>query len=103
MRKEVFELRGKTLGIIGYGNIGSQVSVMAEALGLNVIYYDVITKLPHGNAKQIRDLNELLSTIRHRYSARSVGCDNAPNDRRKYFSRHQARRDLSQLFARRCR
>jgi D-3-phosphoglycerate dehydrogenase / 2-oxoglutarate reductase len=58
--KGSFELRGKTLGIVGYGNIGSQVSVMAEALGLNVIYYDVITKLPHGNAKQIRDLHELL-------------------------------------------
>ena len=59
--KGAFELRGKTLGIIGYGNIGSQVSVMAEAMGLNVIYYDVLTKLPHGNAKQIRDLNELLA------------------------------------------
>jgi D-3-phosphoglycerate dehydrogenase len=55
-----FELRGKTLGIIGYGNIGSQVSNMAEALGMQVIYYDVATKLPHGNAKQIRDLKELL-------------------------------------------
>ncbi len=55
-----FELRGKTLGIVGYGNIGSQVSVMAEALGMNVIYYDVLTKLPHGNAKQERDLTELL-------------------------------------------
>ena len=55
-----FELRGKTLGIIGYGNIGSQVSNMAEAMGLHVIYYDVATKLPHGNAKQIRDLKELL-------------------------------------------
>ena len=59
--KGSFELRGKTLGIVGYGNIGSQVSVMAEALGLNVIYYDIITKLPHGNAKQIRDLDELLA------------------------------------------
>lgn len=58
--KGAFELRGKTLGIIGYGNIGSQVSVMAEAMGLNVIYYDVIPKLPHGNAKQIKDLYELL-------------------------------------------
>jgi D-3-phosphoglycerate dehydrogenase len=55
-----FELRGKTLGIVGYGNIGSQVSVMAEALGMNVVYYDVLTKLPHGNAKQIRNLKELL-------------------------------------------
>lgn len=58
--KGSFELRGKTLGIVGYGNIGSQVSVMAEALGLNVIYYDVATKLPHGNAKQVRDLRELV-------------------------------------------
>jgi D-3-phosphoglycerate dehydrogenase len=55
-----FELRGKTLGIIGYGNIGSQVSNMAEAMGMHVIYYDIATKLPHGNAKQIRDLKELL-------------------------------------------
>lgn len=55
-----FELRGKTLGIIGYGNIGSQVSNMAEAMGMHVIYHDVATKLPHGNAKQIRDFKELL-------------------------------------------
>src|SRR5678815_456401 len=55
-----FELRGKTLGIIGYGNIGSQVSNMAEAMGMQVIYYDVATKLPHGNAKQVRDLREIL-------------------------------------------
>lgn len=55
-----FELRGKTLGIVGYGNIGSQVSNMAEALGMHVLYFDVATKLPHGNAKQVRDLKELL-------------------------------------------
>ena len=55
-----FELRGKTLGIVGYGNIGSQVSVLAESLGMNVIYYDIATKLPHGNARQIRDLEKLL-------------------------------------------
>lgn len=55
-----FELRGKTLGIIGYGNIGSQVSIMAEAMGLHVIYFDIATKLPLGNARQIRDLKELL-------------------------------------------
>ena len=58
--KGSYELRGKTLGIIGYGNIGSQVSVMAEALGMNVIYYDVAPKLPHGNARQVRDLPALL-------------------------------------------
>jgi len=59
--KGSFELRGKTLGIIGYGNIGSQVSIMAEAMGMQVIYFDAATKLPHGNAKQIRELKELLS------------------------------------------
>ncbi len=60
--KGSFELRGKTLGIVGYGNIGSQVSAMAESLGMQVIYYDIATKLPLGNAKQIRDLKELLKT-----------------------------------------
>ncbi len=55
-----FELRGKTLGIVGYGNIGSQVSTMAEAMGMHVVYYDIATKLPLGNAKQERDLGELL-------------------------------------------
>ncbi len=59
--KGSYELRGKTLGIVGYGNIGSQVSILAEAFGLNVIYYDVLTKMPLGNARQIRDLNELLA------------------------------------------
>jgi len=58
--KGSFELRGKTLGIIGYGNIGSQVSIMAEAMGMQVIYFDIATKLPHGNAKQMRDLKEML-------------------------------------------
>jgi D-3-phosphoglycerate dehydrogenase / 2-oxoglutarate reductase len=58
--KGSFELRGKTLGIIGYGNIGSQVSTMAEAMGMQVSYYDIATKLPLGNAKQVRDLRDLL-------------------------------------------
>jgi D-3-phosphoglycerate dehydrogenase len=58
--KGSFELRGKTLGIIGYGNIGSQVSVMAEAMGMDVIYFDAESKLPHGNARQIRSLRELM-------------------------------------------
>ena len=58
--KGSYELRGKTIGIIGYGNIGSQVSVMAEALGMDVLYYDIESKLPHGNARQIRSLKDLL-------------------------------------------
>ena len=58
--KGSFELRGKTLGIVGYGNIGSQVSTMAEAMGMQVVYYDAATKLPLGNARQIRELRDLL-------------------------------------------
>jgi D-3-phosphoglycerate dehydrogenase / 2-oxoglutarate reductase len=54
------ELRGKVLGIIGYGNIGSQVSVLAEALGMKVIFYDAETKLPLGNAEDKKSLKELL-------------------------------------------
>ncbi|MGZ3840346.1 MAG: phosphoglycerate dehydrogenase [Flavisolibacter sp.] len=56
-----YELRGKTLGIIGYGNIGSQVSVLAEALGMKVIFYDIERKLPLGNAVDVKTLKELLS------------------------------------------
>jgi D-3-phosphoglycerate dehydrogenase / 2-oxoglutarate reductase len=55
-----YELRGKTLGIIGYGNIGTQVSVLAEGMGLKVLYYDVLTKLPLGNAVACQTLKELL-------------------------------------------
>jgi D-3-phosphoglycerate dehydrogenase len=54
------ELRGKTLGIIGYGNIGSQVSVLAESLGLHIIYYDIEKKLPLGNARPMPDMQTLL-------------------------------------------
>ena len=59
--KGSYELRGKTLGIIGYGNIGTQVSVLAEGLGMKVIFYDVETKLPLGNAEDAKSLKELLS------------------------------------------
>ena len=55
------EVRGKKLGIVGYGNIGKQLSVLAEALGMDVYYYDIEDKLALGNATRINDLNELLS------------------------------------------
>lgn len=56
-----YEIRGKVLGVIGYGSIGSQVSVLAESLGMKVRFYDVVTKLPLGNASQVRALDELLA------------------------------------------
>lgn len=57
-----FEIRGKKLGIIGYGNIGAQLSVLAENMGMDVYYYDVIEKLALGNATKIDSLDELLKT-----------------------------------------
>ncbi len=56
-----WEVRGKTLGIVGYGNIGTQLSVLAEGLGMKVIFHDVVTKLPLGNAVQAGSLDELLA------------------------------------------
>ena len=55
-----YEIRGKTLGIVGYGSIGTQLSVLAEALGMQVAFYDVVSKLPLGNARQVGSLHELL-------------------------------------------
>ena len=59
--KNSFEVRGKKLGIVGYGHIGSQVSVLAEAMGMQVLYYDVVPKLPMGNAQAMDTLEELLA------------------------------------------
>ena len=56
-----FEVRGKTLGIIGYGNIGSQLSNLAEAFGMKVIYYDHTDKLRHGNTEPVETLRELFA------------------------------------------
>lgn len=58
--KESYEIRGKRIGIIGYGHIGSQVSVLAESMGLKVSYYDIVPKLPMGNARRVESLNDLL-------------------------------------------
>ncbi|WP_252974404.1 phosphoglycerate dehydrogenase [Janibacter melonis] len=60
--KGAHEVRGRSLGIVGYGNIGSQLSVVAEAFGMHVSYYDVDDKLPLGNARRCDSLEELLET-----------------------------------------
>ncbi|MEH6576031.1 MAG: phosphoglycerate dehydrogenase [Amphritea sp.] len=60
--KNSYEIRGKKLGIVGYGSIGTQLSVIAESLGMDVYFYDVVTKLPLGNATQAGSLKELLNT-----------------------------------------
>jgi D-3-phosphoglycerate dehydrogenase len=56
-----YEVRAKKLGIVGYGNIGSQLSVVASALGMHVYYYDIAAKLRHGNARPVDSLDELLA------------------------------------------
>jgi len=56
-----WEIRGKTLGIVGYGHIGSQLSVLAEAMGMSVIYYDVVTLMALGKARQVPTLKDLLN------------------------------------------
>ncbi|SEI94370.1 D-3-phosphoglycerate dehydrogenase [Azotobacter beijerinckii] len=55
-----YEIRGKKLGIVGYGSIGTQLSVLAESLGMQVLFYDVVTKLPLGNSTQVGNLYDLL-------------------------------------------
>lgn len=61
--KDCCEVRGKTLGIIGYGHVGSQVSVLAESLGMKVVYYDVVPKMAIGNASQCGSMDEMLPAV----------------------------------------
>lgn len=56
-----YEVRGKTLGVIGYGHIGTQLGILAETLGMRVIFFDIEDKLPLGNAQQVHSLEQLLS------------------------------------------
>lgn len=76
------EVRGKRLGIVGYGNIGAQLSVLAEAVGMEVYYYDVVEKLPLGNARACRTLHELLGTV----DVVSVHVDGNPANRNLFGS-----------------
>ena len=59
--KDSYEIRGKTLGIVGYGHIGTQVSILAESMGMQVRYYDIVKKLALGNAQPCHSLEELLA------------------------------------------
>ncbi|MBW2191620.1 MAG: phosphoglycerate dehydrogenase [Deltaproteobacteria bacterium] len=59
--RNAYEVRGKCLGIVGYGRIGSQLGILAEGLGMRVLYYDVEHKLPFGNAAPVNSLDELLT------------------------------------------
>eukprot|EP00316_Scyphosphaera_apsteinii_P011613 CAMPEP_0119321944 /NCGR_PEP_ID=MMETSP1333-20130426/56864_1 /TAXON_ID=418940 /ORGANISM="Scyphosphaera apsteinii, Strain RCC1455" /LENGTH=422 /DNA_ID=CAMNT_0007329049 /DNA_START=17 /DNA_END=1285 /DNA_ORIENTATION=+ len=63
--KGCYEVRGKTLGIIGYGHVGSQVSVLAESLGMKVLYYDVVPKLSMGNAVQCQTIDQVLQQCKY--------------------------------------
>ena len=98
---EAREVRGRTLGIVGYGNIGSQLSVMAEALGMNVRFHDHVTKLPLGNAEPAASLDDLLATsdvvtlhvpdtpqTRGMIGRRAVRRDAAGHDLRQRLARH---------------
>ena len=58
-----YEIRGKKIGLVGYGSIGTQISVIAEALGMEVYFFDIVDKLALGNAKKCNTLKELLSTV----------------------------------------
>lgn len=78
-----FEVRGKKLGIVGYGNIGSQLSVLAEGLGLDVYYYDIVEKLPLGNTTKCDSLRELLK----RADIVSVHVDDNPHNNNLFSDR----------------
>ena len=94
------EVRGKTLGIVGYGHIGTQVGVLAESLGMQVLFYDIETKLALGNARPAQSLDELLEaadvvTLHVPETAATV-----QHDRRRATGAHEAGRGPDQRVAR---
>jgi D-3-phosphoglycerate dehydrogenase len=89
-----FEVRGKTLGIIGYGNIGAQLSVVAEALGLKVLYYDVAEKLQLGNATKVNSLDELLPQA----DIVTLHIDGRPENKNFFGAKHFALMKPGALF-----
>lgn len=89
-----YEARGKTLGIVGYGSIGSQLSVLAESLGMHVIYYDTLTKLPLGNARQVTSMDELLNAA----DVVSLHVPDVPSTRNMMRAEHFAQMKKGAIF-----
>jgi D-3-phosphoglycerate dehydrogenase len=97
--KGAHEVRGRTLGIVGYGNIGSQLSVVAEALGMQVYFYDIADKLALGNARRCNSLDELLQTC----ETVSLHVDGRPGNAGLFGAEQFARMRPRSLFLNLCR
>lgn len=93
------EVRGRTLGIVGYGNIGSQLSVLAEALGMYVVFYDTADKLALGNARRCHTLDELLDAA----EVVSLHVDGRPGNGGMFGEKQFARMRPRSLFLNLCR
>lgn len=97
--KGAHEVRGRTLGIVGYGNIGSQLSVVAEALGMRVLFYDIADKLALGNAKKVDTLDQLLAEC----ETISLHVDGRPGNAGLFGAREFALMKPRSLFLNLCR
>lgn len=93
------EVRGRTLGIVGYGNIGSQLSVLAEAMGMRVVFFDAVDKLALGNAQPCETLEELLEQA----DIVSLHVDGRPSNRLFFGSAEFGRMKPGALFLNLCR
>lgn len=93
------EVRGRTLGILGYGNIGSQLSVVAESLGMRIIYYDVADRLALGNARRVDSLDELLEQA----ETISLHVDGRPENKNLFGAAEFAKMRPRSLFLNLCR
>ncbi len=93
------EVRGRSLGIVGYGNIGAQLSIIAEAMGLQVYFYDVVDKLALGNARRCNSLEELLDKV----ETVSLHVDGRPGNSGFFGAEQFARMRPRSLFLNLCR
>lgn len=93
------EVRGKTLGIVGYGNIGVQLSILAEALGMRVVFYDLVDKLSLGNAERCVSLDELLEVS----DIVSLHVDGRPSNAKLFGAEQFAKMKPGALFLNLCR